>query len=312
MANSTRKRRPRKQKAETKQEVNLVDLIEQFGSEDRCREYLEELRWPDGVKCPRCDCKSISKIHDRHQYDCNSCRYQFSVKSGTIMHDSHLPLWKWFLTVYMMIESKKGVSANQVKRTIGVAYKTAWYLCHRIREAMENATDWTLDDIVEADETYVGGKAHGEGRGYTGNKASVAVAVERGGKVRLGVIPDRTRKTLHAFLDKHVDDDARTIYTDEWEAYKGIATESTRHETVNHGEEEWVRGDVHTNTAESVWSLLKRSIVGAYHHVSHKHLDRYLDELEWRFSNRNNPKLFRDTVLCLIKSGNMEYKKLIT
>ena len=215
MATATRKRRKRKQRPETKQDVNLVALVERFGSEDRCREYLEGLRWPGGVKCPRCDSIGVSKVYDRHQYDCNRCRYQFSVKSGTIMHDSHLPLWKWFLTVYMMIESKKGVSANQVKRTIGVAYKTAWYLCHRIRAAMEKATQWTLDDIVEADETYVGGKVKGEGHGYRGNKASVAVAVERGGKARMVVIPDRTRKTLHAFLDKYVDDDTRAIYTDE-------------------------------------------------------------------------------------------------
>src|SRR6266850_4875466 len=109
----------RKQKPETKQEINLVALVERFGSDDKCREYLEQLRWPEGVVCPRCGCKSISTIEDRHQYDCNSCRYQFSVTAGTILHDSHLPLWKWFLTAYAMIESKKGVSANQIKRTIG-------------------------------------------------------------------------------------------------------------------------------------------------------------------------------------------------
>ena len=228
------------------------------------------------------------------------------------MHDSHLPLWKWFLTVYMMIESKKGVSANQVKRTIGVAYKTAWYLCHRIRAAMEKASDWTLDDVVEADETYVGGKAKGGGHGFTGNKAIVAVAVERGGKARLKVIPDRTRKTLHAFLDQSIEKDGtRAIYTDEWEAWKGVADEPTTHGSVNHSIEQWVDGDIHTNTAESVWSLLKRSIIGAYHHVSYKHLDRYLDELEWRFGNRDNPKLFRDTVLCLVESDNLEYRELI-
>jgi len=300
----------KKQRPETKQEINLVDLIERFGTENECRKYLEELRWPDGVTCPRCGSDAISRIYARHQYDCNICRYQFSVTSGTMLHDSHLPLWKWFLTVYMMIESKKGVSANQVKRTIGVAYKTAWYLCHRIRAAMEKAREWNLDDIVEADETYVGGKTRGEGHGYTGNKAIVAVAVERDGAARLKVIPDRTRTTLHAFLDECVDEKARAIYTDEWEAYRGIETETTRHETVNHSKEEWVRGDVHTNTAESVWSLLKRSIIGAYHHVSHKHLDRYLDELEWRFGNRHNPKLFRDTILCLLEPGNLEYKDL--
>ena len=119
------------------QEINLVELVDRFHSEDRCRKYLEELRWPDGVECPRCGEKSVSQIKKRSQYDCNSCRYQFSVTAGTIFHDSHLPLWKWFLAVYLIVESKKGISANQLKRTLGVSYKTAWYLSHRIRAALE-------------------------------------------------------------------------------------------------------------------------------------------------------------------------------
>src|SRR5919201_6716907 len=111
-------------------DVNLVDLCEQYHSEDRCRAYLEELRWPDGVVCPRCEGTTISRIQKRHQFDCDSCRYQFSVKAGTLFHDSHLPLWKWFMATYLICESKKGLSANQLKRTLNVAYKTAWYLCH--------------------------------------------------------------------------------------------------------------------------------------------------------------------------------------
>jgi transposase-like protein len=307
---AARTRKKRKRKPETKPAINLIELAERFSCEDKCREYLEELRWPDGVSCPRCECKIISRIRDRHQHECSGCRYQFSVKSGTMLHDSHLPLWKWFAATYMMIESKKGVSANQIKRMIGVSYKTAWYLCHRIRAAIADAMVGQLDDIVEADETFVGGKVKGMGKGYKGNKATVAVAVEREGGARIKVIPDRTRKTLHEFLDKHVADDTKAIYTDDWEAYEGIATDQTDHETVNHSAEEWGRGDVHTNTAESVWSLLKRSIIGAYHHVSHKHLDAYLDELEWRFSNRSNPHLFRDTVLQIIAAKNLEYAEL--
>lgn len=286
--------------------MNLVSLIERFNCEDKCRAYLEELRWPDGPECPRCKNRSVSRIEGRGQYDCNSCRYQFSVTAGTALHDSHLPLWKWFLTAYMMIESKKGVSANQIKRTIGVSYKTAWYLCHRIRSAMGDACNTPLNDIVEADETFVGGKARGKGRGYTGNKACVAGVVERGGEVRLKVIPDRTRKALHDFLDGTVDlKSLEAIYTDEWEAYKGFSDD---HQTINHSLEEWVRGDIHTNTVESVWSLLKRAIIGAYHQISHKHLDAYLDELEWRFSNRRNPYLFRDTIAQLVKAETLEYK----
>ena len=297
-------------KNKPKQEINLISLIERYHNEDKCHDYLEELRWPDGVTCPRCGSKSISRVQKPRVFDCNSCRYQFSVTAGTIFHDSHLPLWKWFLTAYMMAEAKKGVSANQIKRTIGVSYKTAWYLCHRIRAAMSDGSPNRLRGIVEVDETLIGGKTRGFGHGYRGNKALVAGAVQRNGDARLQTIPDTTRRTLHGFIDKHVADEAEAIYTDEWPAYKGIADEDTRHETVNHSAEEWVRGDVHTNTVEGIWSLFKRSVVGSYHKVSHKHLDAYLDELEWRFNNRENPYLFRDTLQKLIKSDNLSYEAL--
>jgi len=298
-------------KNSVKQDINLVNLIERYGNEDNCRDCLQELRWPDGVACPRCGSMSISRYQDKYVFDCNSCRYQFSVTSGTIFHDSHLPLWKWFLATYMMCEAKKGVSANQIKRTIGISYKTAWYLCHRIRKTMSNGSHELLKGIVEVDETFVGGKTKGFGHGYKGNKKAVAGAVERDGEARLQTIPDTTRKTLHSFIDNHVAPDTEAIYTDEWPAYNGIADADTRHETVNHSADEWVRGDVHTNTVEGIWSLFKRSVVGSYHKVSHKHLDSYLDELEWRFNNRDNPYLFRDTLLKLINSDNLPYQELV-
>lgn len=294
----------------TKQDINLVNLIEKYGNEDKCRAYLETLRWPDGVTCPRCGSQSISRYRDKYVFDCNSCRYQFSVTAGTIFHDSHLPLWKWFLATYLMCESKKGVSANQVKRALSVSYKTAWYLCHRVRNAMSDGTPSLLKGIVEVDETYVGGKTKGMGHGYKGNKTIVVGATQRGGEARLQVIDDNGRKTLHQFIRENTMPNTEAIYTDEWPAYNGIADHDTRHETVNHSQEEWVRGDVHTNSVEGVWSLLKRSIVGSYHKVSTKHLDSYLDELEWRFNNRENPYLFRDTLLKLIKSENLSYEKL--
>src|SRR5438093_6436725 len=143
-------------------EMNLPELIERFGSEEKCRAYLEELRWPDGVKCPRCQHDKVSRLSDRNQYECAKCRYQFSVTAGTIMHDSHLPLWKWFLAIYLIGESKKGISAKQLQRNLGVGYKTAWYLGHRIRSAMEDDAPVPLRGVVEVDETWVGGKAHGE------------------------------------------------------------------------------------------------------------------------------------------------------
>ncbi len=293
-----------------KQDINLITLVERFGNEDKCRAYLEELRFPNGVACPRCGSMSISRIQKPRVFDCNSCRYQFSIIAGTIFHDSHLPLWKWFATIYLMTEAKKGVSANQIKRTIGVSYKTAWYLCHRIRNAMTEHNPEPLNGIVEVDETFIGGKRKDVGHGYKGNKTAVVGAVERGGSLRMQVVSARDRKTLHDFIKKTTSPDTKAIYTDDWRAYDGIADHNTRHETVNHSAEEWVRGDVHTNTVENVWSLFKRSVVGSYHKLSAKHLDAYLDELEWRFNNRNNPFLFRDTLLKLIQSDNLEYKEL--
>src|SRR6266508_1897036 len=143
-----------------KQEINLISLVAQFGgNDDACRSYLEGLRWPDGVRCLRCDSDRISRLQTRTLFQCLTCDYQFSATVGTIFHDSHLPLWKWFATTYLLCESKKGMSANQIKRTIGVSYKTAWYLCHRIRAAMAELAPTPLAGTGEVDETYLGGKS---------------------------------------------------------------------------------------------------------------------------------------------------------
>ncbi len=284
--------------------------MDTFHTEERCREYLEGLRWPEGVHCPRCSSDKISRIVKRDQFDCDSCRYQFSVRVGTIFHDSHLPLRKWFAAIYLMCEARKGVSANQLKRTLKVAYKTAWYLCHRIRAAMKDHDTEPLTGTVEVDETFIGGKKSGKGRGYIGNKAMVLGAIERGGSIRLRVEKRRDRKTLHCFIKSQVDDATKNIYTDDWHAYDGCGDENTKHARVTHSENEWVRGDVHTNTIEGAFSLLKRSIVGSYHQISAKHLPAYLDEFEFRFDNRDNPYMFRDTLLRLIASDKMTYEEL--
>lgn len=290
--------------------TNLMTLMERYHSEDKCRQVLEELRWPDGVRCPRCDSDKISRIYERGQFDCDSCRYQFSVTAGTIFHDSHLPLRKWFVAIYLICEAKKGISSNQLKRILGVTYKTAWYLSHRVRAAMRDGDAPLLKGIVEVDETFVGGQTHGKGHGYRGNKTMVVGAVARGGDVRLRVIKRNDKRTLHGFIRSVAHDDAEAIITDSWPPYRGIGDENTRHETVNHMEDEWVRADVHTNTVEGVWSLLKRSIVGSYHHLSARHLPAYLDEIAFRFNNRDNPYLFRDTLLKLIGAETLPYEKL--
>ena len=291
--------------------MNLVELIDRFGNDDECRDYLESLRWPSGVACLRCRDTDVHELGKYNRWTCRGCRYQFSVTTGTIMHDSHLPLRKWFLAIYLMCESKKGMSANQLKRTLGVSYKTAWYLCHRIREAMGNdpLSGPTLVGIIEVDETMVGGKRRGDN--WRENKHWVAGAIERGGRVRLERIPNVKRDTLHAFIGRSVKDEAEAIYTDDLKSYIGIGDDETRHETVNHSAEEWVIGDVHTNSIEGVWSLFKRSIVGTFHKMSVKHMDRYLEELEWRHNNRNNPHIFRDTMSRIMNTDPMQYRELV-
>ena len=286
-----------------------LKLVDQFHSEDACREVLAEIRWPDGVKCPRCDGERHAYDSERYVWDCYSCGYQFSVMSGTILHDTKLPLRKWFMATLLTVEAKKGMSANQVKRTLGVSYKTAWYLCHRIRAAMKEASPTPLTGIVEADETWIGGRKRGAPRGkWRETKTMVLGVVERDGQVRLRVDKRRpTKAVLHEFLNENVGE-VVALYTDEHGGYKGF---TANHDSVVHWKEEWVRGEVHTNTVEGVWGLFKRSIVGSYHQLSVKHLDAYLDEFEWRFNNRENEYLFRDTLMALLRAETLEYKALV-
>ena len=293
--------------------MNLVTLLDKYNTDDRCRDALEAIRWPSGVACLRCGDVNVGDVDSRNQFCCRSCDYRFSVMAGTIMHRSHLPLRKWFLAIYLMCESKKGMSANQLKRTLGVQYRTAWHLCHRIREAMGNDpfTGPTLVGFVEVDETLVGGKVKGKGRGYRGNKTWVAGAIERGGRVRIERIPNIKKPTIHDFVRRNIRDEAEAIYTDELASYMGIETDTRKHETCNHSAEQWVVGDAHVNSVENVWSLFKRSIMGAFHKVSRKHLDRYLEELEWRFNNRANPYIFRDTLARIVNTEPLQYRRLI-
>lgn len=293
--------------------INLVQLTENFGTDEKCRKALEQLRWPDGPKCPRCASKA-TPIANRFQYDCDGCHYQFSVTAGTIFHDSHLSLWKWFITVAILCEAKKGMSACQIQRTVGMSYKTAWYLCHRIRAAMVETDRPKLGGQIEMDETYVGGKGFGiQHRGRGTKKRPVIGIRQRNGELRLFHAKEVTGRVLEKFLRDNVGEDVDVFFTDELNAYRGVARRmglTKKHQMVQHGIKEYVRGQAHTNTIESAFSLFKRGLRGSWHKLSAKHLQAYLEEMCFRFNNRKNPYLFRDTILKLIASPNLEYKQL--
>ena len=293
-------------------DMNLPLLVEQFQSEEKCRAYLEGLRWPSGVSCPRCASKKVSRIASRGQFDCDSCRYQFSVTAGTIFHDSHLPLWKWLLATYMMAEAKKSVSANQLKRTLAVSYKTAWYLCHRIRAAMKDTRPQALRGVIEVDETYVGGKQKGKGVYYGKKQKQVVVGLrQRKGPLRFIHTKDAKANTLKAIIEEHIGEEVQYIMTDESSASWGALLNNPKHKVIRHNIGKYVEGIVHTNSIESAFSLLKRGIIGSFHRISIKHLHRYLAEFQYRFNARNDADRFERMVQRLLQTDAMEYKQLI-
>ena len=296
--------------------MTLLDLQTLFNTDDKCREVLVKLRWPAGIECPRCHGKTISWIKANKQFDCAECEYHFSVTAGTIFNDSHLPLMTWFTAVLLLVEARKGFSANQMKRTIGVSYKTAWYLCHRIRAAMKEAERPMLDGTVEMDETYVGGKQRNPRRGKaTTNKAVVIGIRQRNGELRFFHAEDAKSGTLARYIQENISQDVDVIVTDELAAYpKALGELSGRHETVNHTQKEYVRfgTDIHTNTVENAFSLLKRGIMGTWHKISAKHLLAYLDEMTFRFNRRKRPDLFVDTLRHMITAPVLTFDKLTT
>ena len=284
--------------------MDLLELMAKYNTEKKCRRLLEQLRWPNGVACARCGNIRITRITTRHTFRCLECEYVFSVTSGTALHNTHIPLRTWLIATYLMCESKKGMSAAQLQRMLGVTYKTAWYLNHRIRNCLQQPDQ--LTGIIEADETYIGGRFKGKGKGFhRDNKTMVLGLIERKGRAILKVQPDRNRATLHTFILDHTYDIA-ALYTDGWQGYDHLPN---RHK-VNHASQEYVRGVIHTNTIEGTWSILKRSIRGTFHYVSSKHLDLYLNELSWRINNNKEARLWLFTLEQLVSSPHLSYEEL--
>ncbi len=273
--------------------INLSNPI--FHDEAAARKRLEGIRWPDGPWCPHCgETEAIAKMKGKSTrpgvYKCRSCRKPFSVTVGTLYERSHVPLHKWVMATYLLVASKKGMSAHQLHRMLGVTYKTAWFMAHRIREGLRDNPDvgplGGSNKVVEADETFVGGKAKNRAFGPPPKKEAVFALVERDGKMHSFHVPAVNAKTLRPILVSQVDRKSY-LMTDEAGLYVKVGREFAGHGTVNHSIQEYVRGDFwHTNTAENYFSILKRGITGIYQHVSQKHLKRYLGEFDFRYNER--------------------------
>jgi len=295
--------------------MNLVDITTMFPTDERCREILTRLRWPEGVRCPRCNMDVVELETEKTLYYCKQCNYQFTVTAGTIFNDSHLPLTKWFMATLLLCEAKKGMSACQIQRTLGLgSYKTAWYLCHRIRAAMTESQQTMLDGKVEMDETYVGGKVLGQGK-FAGwaNKEVVVGIRKRGGELRFFHAKDARSGTLAKYIQENLSEDLDILYTDDAKQYRSAAKhlrQTRRHKTIRHSMKIYVKGDIHTNTVESAFSLLKRGIMGSWHRVSAKHLQAYCTEMAFRFNRRKRSDLFTDTLRHMVTAPVLTFEKL--
>ncbi len=288
--------------------MTLPDILELFDTDDKCRELLERLRWPNGPECPRCKSDDVVRLETNVKlFWCPVCEYQFGVTVGSIFHDSHLPLNKWFMATLLLCEARKGFSANQMKRTLGVSYKTAWYLCHRIRAAMQDEQT-ALDGTVEMDETYVGGKPR---LGRPIREKDIVIGLrQRGGDVRFIHAKDVKADTIYKIISDNVSEDVEVLITDEHPVYPyAMGTKKDRHRTIKH-KDTYVMGDIHTNTVESAFSLLKRGIFGTWHRISTKHLPAYLNEMSFRFNRRKNANLFLDTLRHMVTAPVLTFEKL--
>ena len=324
--------------------MNLIDVACNLSTDDQCLDFIEHVRWHGTIRCPQCGNDKVCRVtrtidptktrKEKKQnkrtryYTClePTCEQKFSPTAGTIFHDSHLPLNKWFLAVALIVDAKKGMSANQLARHLKVNYRTAWYLAHRIRKTMETPTGPTMSDvrltprpklsgIVEVDETYVGGKQKGKGVYYGKKQKQVVIGLrQRGGDVRFAHTSDAKAKTVQEVIMAHVSPDVEFVMTDEFPIYPTILAkmgQQEKHRTVTHKIGNYVQGIAHTNTVESAFSLFKRGIVGSFHKISGKHMHRYLSEFEYRFNGRDDADLFGRTVARMVATKEMQYKELV-
>jgi transposase-like protein/transcription elongation factor Elf1 len=292
--------------------MTFQEFMATFPDEASCSQFLKDRRWPDGVRCPRCGNEKVYTLKQPFKWQCQSVTcgkkgYRFSVLVGTIFENTNVPLVTWFKVLYTMLQSKKGISSRQLRRTFfgeRSSLHTAWYVGHRLRAGMRDDDFKQLMGIVEVDETFIGGKdknrhwdkkSHVTG-GIGSGKVGVIGAISRKGNVVCQIIENTDAKTLNRFVRKTVSDRVSLVATDDHRGYDYLQAGGFPHGAVKHSENEYVRGNIHTNNIESFWALFKRGVIGTYHNVSKKYLPLYLNEFQFRHNNRKNPDIFGKAV----------------